>query len=106
MLGYSVVSQDNKDVLSSLRGDLLDALSDVRTANAKLAERDRFDTEAFPYIAGDKLRGDSVTIVSSGSLPQEVENSARNTVKDAGGSVDSISELDASPDLVSLGNAL
>jgi len=105
-LGDSVVSQANKDVRSSLRGDLLDALSDVRTANTKLAQRDRFDTAAFPYIAGGKLRGQSVTIVSSGALPQDVENSARNAVKDAGGNVDSISELDASPDLVALGNAL
>jgi hypothetical protein len=105
-LGDSVVSQANKDVRSSLRGDLLEALSDVRSANTKLAQRDQFDTAAFPYIAGDKLRGDSITIVSSGSLPQDVENSARNTVKDAGGSVDSISELDSGPDLVSLGNAL
>ena len=105
-LGDSVVSQANKDVRSSLRGDLLDALASARKASTQLAQRDRFDTAAFPYIAGDKLRGGSVTIVSSGSLPQEVENSARNAVKDAGGSVDSISELDAQPDLVALGNAL
>src|SRR3954453_15735328 len=105
-LGDSVVSQANKDVRSSLRGDLLDALSDARTANAKLAQRDRFDTEAFPYVAGGKLRGGHVTIVSSGSLPQDVENSARNAVKDAGGNVDSLSQFEAQPDLVSLGNAL
>jgi hypothetical protein len=92
-LGDSVVSQANKDVRSSLRGDLLDALSDARNA-------------AFPYVAGGKLRGSHVTIVSSGSLPQDIENSARNAVKDAGGNVDSITQLDAGPDLVSTGNAL
>jgi hypothetical protein len=105
-LGDSVVSQANKDVRSSLRGDLLDALADARAANAAVAQRDRFDTAAFPYVAGGRLRGRNVTIVSSGALPQEIENSARNAVKDAGGTVDSISKLDAQPDLVSFGNAL
>jgi hypothetical protein len=105
-LGDSVVSQANKDVRSSLRGDLLDALASARKATTQLAQRDRFDTAVFPYVAGGKLRGRSVTIVSSGSLPQDVENSARNAVKDGGGSVDSISRFDAQPDLVALGNAL
>ena len=105
-LGDSVVSQANKDVRSSLRGDLLGALSDVRNANTKLAQRDRFDTAAFPYIAGDKLRGKRVAIVSSGALPEDVENSARNAVKDAGGTVDSVSTFDAQPDLRALGDKL
>jgi hypothetical protein len=105
-LGDSVVSQANKDVRSSLRGDLLNALADARKASTQLAQRDRFETDAFPYIAGGRLRGSHITIVSSGALPQDVENSARNAVKDADGTVDSISELDAQPDLVGLGNAL
>jgi hypothetical protein len=103
-LGDSVVSQANKDVRSSLRGDLLDALSNARKASAQLAQRDRFENAAFPYIAGGKLRGSRVTIVSSGALPQDIENSARNAVKDAGGSVDTTSQLDARPDLGALGN--
>jgi hypothetical protein len=105
-LGDSVVSQANKDVRSSLRGDLLDALSRARTATEQLAQRDRFETGAFPYIAGGRLRGQRVAIVSSGALPQDVENSARNAVKDAGGTVDSLSQIDARPDLVAFGNSL
>src|SRR5947207_3718621 len=99
-LGDSVVSQANKDVRSSLRGDLLSALSRARNATNELTERDRFETAAFPYIAGNKLRGRRVAIVSSGALPQEIENSARNAVKDAGGTVDSVSQVDARPDAV------
>jgi hypothetical protein len=105
-LGDSVVSQANKDVRSSLRGDLLDALSRARKATDQLAERDRFETAAFPFIAGGKLRGKRVAIVSSGALPQEVENSARNAVKDGGGAIDSVSQLDARPDTVALANSL
>ncbi|MDX6397923.1 MAG: hypothetical protein QOJ43_1331 [Gaiellaceae bacterium] len=105
-LGDSVVSQANKDVRSSLRGDLLDALARARKATDQLAERDRFDTAAFPYIAGGRLRGRQVAIVSSGPLPQDVENSARGAVKDAGGTVDSLSQFDARPDLVALGKTI
>jgi hypothetical protein len=105
-LGDSVVSQANKDVRSSLRGDLLDALARARSATNELAERDRFETAVFPYIAGNKLRGQRVAIVSSGALPQEVENSARNAVKDGGGTIDSVSQLDARPDTVGLAGGL
>jgi hypothetical protein len=105
-LGDSVVSQANKDVRSSLRGDLLDALSRARKATDELTQRDRFETAAFPYIAGGKLRGKRVAIVSSGALPQEVENSERNAVKDAGGTIDSVSQIDARPDTVALANSL
>ncbi len=105
-LGDSVVSQANKDVRSSLRGDLLDALARARDATTKLQQRDRFETAAFPYIAGNKLSGRRIAIVSSGALPQDVENSARNAVKDGGGTIDSLTQLDARPDLVALGNKL
>jgi hypothetical protein len=105
-LGDSVVSQANRDVRSSLRGDLIDARNSARGANRRITERDRFDTLSFAYIAGNKLRGRRVAIVSSGDLPQEVENSARNAVKDAGGSVDSVSRFDAKPDLGALGDKL
>jgi hypothetical protein len=105
-LGDSVVSQANKDVRSSLRGDLLDALARARTATDQLAQRDRFETAAFPYIAGGRLRGQRVALVSSGPLPQDVENSARSAVKDAGGTVESVSQFDARPDLAAIGRSL
>jgi hypothetical protein len=105
-LGDSVVSQANKDVRSSLRGDLLSARSRASKAAAQLTQRDRFDTNAFPYIAGGKLRGQRIAIVSSGPLPQDVEGSIRSAVKDAGGTVDSVSEFDARPDRVALGQKL
>jgi hypothetical protein len=105
-LGDSVVSQANKDVRSSLHDDVIHALSEASAANAKVAQRDRFDTASFPYIAGGKLRGRRIAIVSSGSLPQDVENSARNAVKDAGGTVDALSKFDASPDLTALAGKL
>src|SRR5437588_8219360 len=71
-LGDSVVSQANKDVRSSLRGDLLDALSRARKASDEVAQRDRFGNAVFPYLAGSKLRGQRIAVVSSGPLPQQI----------------------------------
>jgi hypothetical protein len=105
-LGDSVVSQANKDVRSSLRGDLLDARADAQSSANQLKQRDRFDVSAFGYIAGGKLKGQRVAMVSSGPLPQNIENDARNAIKDAGGTVDSVSKFDARPDLGALGTKL
>jgi hypothetical protein len=101
-LGDTVVSQANKDVSSSLARDVNNALGKARSANARVAQRDRFDSAAFGYIADTKLRGRRVAIVSSGPLPQDIENSVRNAVKDAGGTIDAVSRFDARPDLVTL----
>jgi hypothetical protein len=105
-LGDSVVSQANKDVRSSLQGDLLNALARARKASDEVALRDRFGNSVFPYLAGGKLHGQRIAIVSSGPLPQEIENPERNAVKDAGGTIDSVSQLDARPDVVGLAKSL
>ena len=105
-LGDSVVSEANKDVRSSLQGDLIDARDDARTAAQAVAHRDSFIEASFERLAGASLRRVRVAIVASGGLPQDVEADARETVKEAGGAVDSASKFDAAPDLVDLGKRL
>jgi hypothetical protein len=105
-LGDSVVSQANRDVRSSLRDDVLNSRDEARTAKARLVDRDRALTAAFPWIAGNRLRGQRVAIVSSGDLPQSVESSTRAAIKDAGGDVDSVSRFAAQPDLAELADKL
>jgi hypothetical protein len=105
-LGDSVVSQANKDVRSSLTGDLINARKDARTATQAVANRDAYVNAAFAYIAGGSLRGQRVAIVASGGLPPNVESDVREAVKSAGGTVDSVSKLDAAPDLPDLGSKL
>jgi hypothetical protein len=105
-LGDSVISQANKDVRSSLRGDVVNAREDARTAKAAVANRDDFIKAAWPRLAAGKLRGRRVAIVSNGPLPQDLESSIRSSVKDAGGEIDSVSRFDAQPDVVAIGNKL
>lgn len=101
-LGDSVVSQANKDVRSSLRGDLIDARNEARTETQAVANRDSFINAAFNRLAGRSLARQRVAIVASGGLSQDVESDVRETVKQAGGQVDSASRFDAAPDLVDL----
>ena len=105
-LGDSVISQANKDVRSSLRNDVITARDDARTAKAAASNRDDFIEAAFPRLAGGKLRGKRVAIVSFGPLPQDVESSARSAVTDAGGKVDSVSRFDVNPDVLAIGGKL
>jgi hypothetical protein len=92
-IGDNLASQANKDLSSSLRGDLLAARSDARKANADVSQRDRLIQAAFPRIVGNKLRGKRVAIVATGNLPQSVESDIRKTASDAGASIDSVSTV-------------
>jgi hypothetical protein len=105
-LGDSVISQANKDVRSSLRNDVVTARQDARTAKAAVSNRDSFIGASFKRLAGGKLRGKRVAIVSLGPLPQDVESGARTAVKDAGGNIDSVSRFDVKPDLLAIGGKL
>jgi hypothetical protein len=105
-LGDSVISQANKDVRSSLRSDVVTARQDARTAKTAVSHRDDFINASFKRLAGGKLRGKRVAIVSLGPLPQEVESAARSAVKDSGGQIDSVSRFDVKPDLLAIGGKL
>src|SRR2546423_5949878 len=65
-LGDTVVSQANRDIASSLRGDLNSARNDARGAHAAVGQRERVLDAAFARIADHKLRGRTVDIVASG----------------------------------------
>lgn len=104
--GDSVVSQANKDLRSSLRGDLVSARQDARDAHSALIQRDRFiDAVLGPAVAG-RLAGERIAIISSGAMPSGLESSVRQAVTAAGGSVDSTSTLAAQPNLGDLASKL
>ena len=105
-LGDSVVSEANRDVRSSLRGDVIEARAAARVAEAATANREEFIGAAFEHLAGDRLRRRRVAVVATGGLPQEIERPVRDAVEDAGGTVDSASEFDAQPDLEALSKEL
>jgi hypothetical protein len=105
-LGDQLVSEANRDVRSSLRDDVIEAREQARVAAAAVENRDEFISASFDRLAGDSLRRKRVAIVASGGLPEELEADIRDTVTEAGGTVDSVSKIDAAPDLPALGDEL
>jgi hypothetical protein len=105
-IGDQLVSEANRDIASSLRRDVTEARSAARAARSSLEERDGFIGASFERIVGDRLRGRNVAIVSSGELPDSVENGARDAVQDAGGGVTSVSQTAPPPELAELGEAV
>src|SRR4051795_5045895 len=92
-IGDNLASQANKDLSSSLRGDLLKARADARDASSNVSQRDRLIQAAFPRIVGDRLHGQRIALVAAGKLPQDLESDVRKTVGEGGGSIDSVSTL-------------
>jgi hypothetical protein len=105
-IGDQLVSEANRDLSSSLRGDVLEARREARGARGALEDRERFIGASFERTAGGRMRGRNVVVVSSGELPGEVENGARDAVEDAGGDVGGVTEVVSPPDLAELGEAI
>jgi copper transport outer membrane protein MctB len=105
-LGDTVVSQANRDIANSLRGDLSRAKRDASGAHAAVAQRERLLEAVFPRVADTKLAGQAVAIVASGSLPDEVQSSARDAVRGAGGRLAVVGQLRSPPDIAQLGAAV
>jgi hypothetical protein len=98
-LGDSVVSEANRDVRSSLRGDVVEAREAERVAEAAVANRDDFIAASFERLAGDALRRRRVAVVGLGGLPREIEGPVRDAVEAAGGTIDSETRFEVQPEL-------
>ncbi|HEX8742926.1 MAG TPA: copper transporter [Thermoleophilaceae bacterium] len=105
-IGDQLVSEANRDLSSSLRGDVLEARREARGAREALEDRERFIGASFERIAGERLRGRSVAIVASGELPDDLEGNVRDAVEDAGGEVGGVAEIAAPPSLSEIGAAI
>jgi copper transport outer membrane protein MctB len=105
-LGDTVVSQANRDIANSLRGDLSRAKRDASAAHAAVGQRERLLEAVFPRIADTKLAGQAVAIVASGSLPDDVQSNARDAVRAAGGRLAAVGQLRSPPDIAQLGAAV
>ncbi|HEX8854340.1 MAG TPA: copper transporter [Thermoleophilaceae bacterium] len=92
-IGDSVVSDANKGLRSSLRGDVVAARKAAKDAQANVSERDRWIDSAVPYLIDGRLLGERVALVSTGSLEGDIKKDVDSSVKDAGGTVDSTLDL-------------
>lgn len=97
-LGDSLVSEANRDLRSSLRGDVLNARRNAQDAQTQLQRRDQLIARTAPVLTSDRLRGRRVVLVAYGSLPGNVESAVRQAVGMAGGDLNSVATLQLPPD--------
>jgi hypothetical protein len=110
LLGASIadepLSEAQRDLEGSLRGDLRDARSEASDLRGEVALRDEFERQAFPGLVKDLLPGFRVGIVAVGDLPSSYAAHVRDAVEPAGAEVDSISVIRAPLPLGRLADAL
>jgi hypothetical protein len=104
-IGDSLVSDAERNIRDSLRGDVVDARNDADQARADLRRREDLIAGSLPLLADSRLRGRSVAVVGLGALPGDAESAVRDSVELADGTVDSASTLEVPDELEQLGDA-
>jgi hypothetical protein len=105
-IGDSLVSDAERNIRNSLRGDVVEARDDAERAREELERRDELIADALPILADARLRGRAVAVVGLGSLPRGVERTVRDSVELAEGELDSTSRVEVPGDLEELGDAV
>jgi hypothetical protein len=90
-----VVSGASKDLEKSLRGDLNNARSTNADRRRQLAIRDDYEQQTYEPLVKDLLSGWRVGIVAMGKLPGGYASQVTDAIEPAGGSLDSVSVIQA-----------
>ena len=104
--GDSLVTEADRNIRDSLRGNVEDARQEARDARARLEGRDELIQSTFGALAGGRLRGRRVGVVGFDSLPEGVESPARRAIEDGDGALDSVTVFNADIDRKKLGGVL
>ena len=105
-IGDSLVSDVDRGLRADLREDVSRANRERDEAREQNRRADELAREALPILTRDRLAGQTVALVSSGEIPEQVENSVREAVETAGGDLDSVSVLVIPAEVTDLQNAL
>jgi hypothetical protein len=99
LLGASIadepLSEAQKDLEGSLRGDLRSARNEASDLRGEVRTRDAFERQAYPGLVKDLLPGFRIGIVAIGDLPSGYATRVRDAVEPAGAEVKSISVIRA-----------
>lgn len=104
-IGDSLVTEAEKGVRASLRGDVVEARDEAQRLRAEAEQLDTFIEQAVPALVAGRLAGQEVAIVAFGALPEDVEAPVRGAVEAAGGEIDSRSVFESPIDERELGGA-
>lgn len=86
-----LVSSAERDVRASLRHDVRDAQAQRDDARAQLAERQRFEQEAYPALVGGRLTGRRIALIELGGASDRLWNLTKDALQGSGARLTSVS---------------
>jgi hypothetical protein len=86
-VGDSLVSDADRNLRDSLRGDVTEARQAARDEQALGAKRDDVIEEVAPEVAAGRLRGRRIGLIALGELPGTVSDPVEKAIDMAGGKV-------------------
>jgi hypothetical protein len=92
-IGDEPLSDAQRHLENSLRGDLNDARADASDQRAQLRIRDEFERQAYPGFVKNLLPGFRIGIIALGDLPSSYAPEVREAVEPAGAEIDSVSVI-------------
>lgn len=97
-----LVSSAEKDVRASLREDVRAAQEERDAALDSLAERQRFEAEAYPALVGDRLAGRRIALIGLGGASDRMWNLTKDALQGSGARLVSVSVVREPPRLEEL----
>lgn len=96
-IGDSLVSEADRGLRESLRGDVVEAREERSLASDNVERRDDLIEEALPTLAGGRIAGERVAVIGVGGLPDGMVASVREAVDVGGGELGSVSSFPVPP---------
>jgi Copper transport outer membrane protein, MctB len=88
-----LVSSAEQDVRASLREDVREAQQERDGARDELAERERFEEEAYPGLVGDRLAGRRIALIELGGASDRMWNLTKDALQGSGARLVSVSVI-------------
>jgi len=101
-----LVSSAERDVRGSLRADVRKAQAEADRLRRELADRDRFETDAYPLMVGGRLSGQRIGLVALGGVSDDAVSDVREALEQTGGRLVSVAVVRIPIDLERLGPRL
>lgn len=88
-----LVSGAERKLRDSLRADVRGARSEADSLSRQLAQRRRFEEEAYPAMVGGRLEGKRIGLLGFGRLPDRTVRLVRDGLDQTGGRLTSVSVI-------------
>lgn len=88
-----LVSSAERDVRESLREDVRTAQAERDAAREQLAERERFEEEAYPALVGDRLVGRRIALIELGGASDRMWHLTKDALQGSGARLVSVSVI-------------